>query len=112
MVTHAYEIPAPEVFSLQSEDWSKGIARFKRLRTASGLINKPEAEQDALRKKLDEMIKQEIIEPVDEASEWCAPMVIVSKKQGDIRICVDLPELNKKLQRETYPIASENYILA
>ncbi|GBM74304.1 hypothetical protein AVEN_212201-1 [Araneus ventricosus] len=33
--------------------------------------------KDALQKKLDEMIRQEIIEPVDEASEWCVPMVIV-----------------------------------
>ncbi|GBM50741.1 hypothetical protein AVEN_144165-1 [Araneus ventricosus] len=45
MATPAYQIPAPEVFSFLSEDWSKWIARFKRFRTASGLINKPEAEQ-------------------------------------------------------------------
>ncbi|GBO46735.1 hypothetical protein AVEN_78820-1 [Araneus ventricosus] len=45
MATPAYQIPAPEVFSFQSEDWSKWIATFERFRTASGLINKPEAEQ-------------------------------------------------------------------
>ncbi|GBN11189.1 hypothetical protein AVEN_184739-1 [Araneus ventricosus] len=67
--------------------------------------------KDALQKKLDEMITKEIIEPVDEASEWCAPMVIVSKKQGDIRICVDLSELNKNIQRETYPMASVDYTI-
>ncbi|GBM15388.1 Transposon Ty3-G Gag-Pol polyprotein [Araneus ventricosus] len=67
--------------------------------------------RDALQKKLDEMITQEIIEPVDEASECCAPMVIVRKKQGDTRICVDLSELNKNIQRETYPMASVGYII-
>ncbi|GBM33184.1 hypothetical protein AVEN_83691-1 [Araneus ventricosus] len=46
MATPTYQIPAPEVFSFLSEDWSKWIARFERFRTASGLINKPEAEQD------------------------------------------------------------------
>ncbi|GBL89202.1 hypothetical protein AVEN_255307-1 [Araneus ventricosus] len=47
MATPAYQIPGPEVFSFQSEDedWSKWIARSERFRTASGLINKPEAEQ-------------------------------------------------------------------
>ncbi|GBM86638.1 Transposon Ty3-G Gag-Pol polyprotein [Araneus ventricosus] len=67
--------------------------------------------KDVLQKKLDEMITQEIIEPVDEASEWYAPMVIVPKKQGDIRICVDISELNKSIQRETYPMASVDYTL-
>ncbi|GBM38334.1 Transposon Ty3-I Gag-Pol polyprotein [Araneus ventricosus] len=38
-------------------------------------------------------------------------MVIVPKKQGDIRICVDLSELNKNIQRETYPMASVDYTL-
>ncbi|GBN03707.1 hypothetical protein AVEN_258837-1 [Araneus ventricosus] len=61
--------------------------------------------------KLDEMITQEIIEPVDEASELCAPMVIVTKNQGDIRICVDLSELNKTIQREAYPMASVDYTI-
>ncbi|GBN13933.1 hypothetical protein AVEN_152807-1 [Araneus ventricosus] len=45
MATPAYQIPAPEVFSFQSEDWSKWIARFEKFRTASGLMNKPKAEQ-------------------------------------------------------------------
>ncbi|GBN58520.1 hypothetical protein AVEN_140084-1 [Araneus ventricosus] len=45
MATHAYQIPAQEVFSFQSEDLSTLIARFESFRTASGLINKPEAEQ-------------------------------------------------------------------
>ncbi|GBM49916.1 hypothetical protein AVEN_135905-1 [Araneus ventricosus] len=41
----------------------------------------------ALQKKLDEMVKQEIIEPVDEASECCAPMVIVPESK-EIYECV------------------------
>ncbi|GBL61839.1 hypothetical protein AVEN_251308-1 [Araneus ventricosus] len=65
--------------------------------------------KDALQKKLDEMITQEIIEPVDEASEWCAPMVIVPEEQGDIQICADL---NKNIQPETYPMPSVDCTLA
>jgi hypothetical protein len=35
------------------------------------------------------MLEVGIIEPVEE-SEWISPMVVQEKKQGGIRICVDL----------------------
>lgn len=34
----------------------------------------------------------------DKATEWCHPMVVVKKPSGGIRICVDLPKLNKYLK--------------
>lgn len=34
-----------------------------------------------------------VISKVDKPTEWCAGMVVVSKKGGDIRICVDLKPL-------------------
>ena len=39
------------------------------------------------------MLKDGIIEPVEE-SKWISPMVVQEKKQGRIRICVDLRKLN------------------
>jgi hypothetical protein len=39
------------------------------------------------------MLEVGIIEPVEE-SEWVSPMVVQEKKQGGIRICVDLRKLN------------------
>ncbi|GBN10193.1 Transposon Ty3-I Gag-Pol polyprotein [Araneus ventricosus] len=38
-------------------------------------------------------------------------MVIVPRNQGDIRICVDLSEMNKNIQRESYPMTSVDYTL-
>jgi hypothetical protein len=35
------------------------------------------------------MLEVGVIEPVEE-SEWIIPMVVQEKKQGGIRICVDL----------------------
>ena len=58
------------------------------------------------------MTKNEIIEPVNEATEQCAPMVIVLKKSGDIRICVDLLVLNENAERECFPMASVDYTLS
>lgn len=41
-----------------------------------------------------------IIQEVKEATDWCAPMVPVSKKNKKPRICVDLTKLNKTVKRE------------
>ncbi|XP_016139457.1 uncharacterized protein K02A2.6-like [Sinocyclocheilus grahami] len=43
-----------------------------------------------------------VIEEVSEPTPWCAPMVPVAKKNGDIRICVDLKQLNEVVIREKY----------
>ena len=43
-----------------------------------------------------------IIEPVTKPTEWCAPMVPVLKKSGQVRICVDLKRLNAAVKRERY----------
>ncbi|KAI2646921.1 hypothetical protein H4Q32_027367 [Labeo rohita] len=43
-----------------------------------------------------------IIEKVVDPTEWCAPMVPVIKKNGNIRICVDLKRLNENVKREKF----------
>ena len=48
------------------------------------------------------MLEWGIIKP--SSSEWCSPMVIVKKKDGALRICVDYQRLNSILQVDTYPI--------
>ena len=40
-----------------------------------------------------------IIKKITEPTEWCAPMVPVVKKSGDIRICVDFKKLNQSVKR-------------
>jgi hypothetical protein len=40
------------------------------------------------------MLESAIIEPIEEF-EWIIPMVVQEKKQGGIRICVDLRKLNE-----------------
>ena len=43
-----------------------------------------------------------VIEAVDEPTDWCAPIVVVPKQSGDVRICVDLTKLNEAVRRENY----------
>lgn len=64
----------------------------------------------ALRKpvehKLADMEKAEIIQRVEGPSRWVSPMVVVSKPEGEVRICMDPTELNKAIQRHHFSIPS------
>jgi len=48
------------------------------------------------------MLDQGIIK--ESCSPWLEPAVFVRKKSGDIRLCEVYQELNKKTQKDTYPL--------
>ena len=48
------------------------------------------------------MVVNNVIEPVDTPTDWCAPIVAVPKANGDVRICVDLTKVNTSVKREIY----------
>lgn len=54
--------------------------------------------------KLNDLLSKDIIEKVSEPSRWVSPMVIVVKDSGDIRLCIDMRQLNKAILRETHPL--------
>ena len=52
---------------------------------------------------LDELVRQEILAPVDKPTDWCSRLVITEKKNTDeLRFCIDPRPLNKVLQREVH----------
>jgi len=53
-----------------------------------------------------------IISRVDEPTPWCARMVVVPKKSGAVRICVDLKPLNTSVLREVHPLPKVDDTLA
>ncbi len=54
-------------------------------------------------KELQKLVQQDVIEPVD-ASEWVSPIVVTRKKDGGIRLCVDLREPNKAVVVDSFPL--------
>lgn len=54
--------------------------------------------------EINRLLKLDVIEPVDEPTEWCAPIVVAPKPNEEIRMCVDLTKLNKAVKRELYPM--------
>ena len=63
------------------------------------------------KKEIDRMLEMGVIRPVQEATEWCAPIVIVPKPNGKVRLCVDLTKLNLSVKREIHPLPSVDHIL-
>ena len=48
--------------------------------------------------------KLNVIEKMDELTEWVNSMVAIIKPSGKLRICIDPRDLNKADKREYYPI--------
>lgn len=53
-----------------------------------------------VKKELERMEQLGVITKVKEPTDWCSGMVPVPKKNGAVRICVDLTKLNEAVCRE------------
>lgn len=62
--------------------------------------------------ELKRMVRDGVIEEIEEATEWCSPMVVVPKKDDGVRVCSDYTELNKFVVRERYQLPSVEETLA
>jgi len=58
--------------------------------------------KDEVLRQLQVILDQGIIE--ESNSPWIAPTVFVRKKTGNLQLCVDYRELNKKTTRDAYPL--------
>jgi transposase InsO family protein len=58
--------------------------------------------REAEQQEVDRMLKQNII--VQSSSPWASPTVLVRKKDGKIRFCVDYRKLNELTKKDAYPL--------
>ena len=71
----------------------------------------PVALQHAVEKKLEELLQQGIIEKVSGPTPWVSPIVCAPKKNGDIRLCVDMRRANTAVRRERHPMPTIDDVL-
>ncbi|EPB72591.1 reverse transcriptase [Ancylostoma ceylanicum] len=69
----------------------------------------PLAVRPKLREMLEDLEKRAIIEK--SKSPWAFPIVLVEKKDGSLRLCVDYRELNKRIVQDSYPLPTMDALL-
>ena len=57
----------------------------------------------AVAKELINQEEQGIIEKVEGPTPWVSPLVIIAKKNGEVRLCIDMRRANKAINRERHP---------
>ena len=62
----------------------------------------PVALKDAVNAEMQKMLQQDVIQP--SSSPWSSPLVMVKKKDGSWRVCVDFRKVNAVTHRDAYPL--------
>lgn len=68
------------------------------------------AMKEIVETKLQKLLNVGFIYPISN-SQWVSPLVVVSKKNGKWRICVDYRELNKATQKDHFPLPFLDQVL-
>lgn len=62
----------------------------------------PPFRREEVHKLLKDMLERDVIQP--SSSPWASPVVLVQKKDGTLRFCVDYRKLNAITRKDAYPI--------
>ncbi|XP_063994848.1 uncharacterized protein LOC135172624 [Diachasmimorpha longicaudata] len=60
------------------------------------------SEKNQLHKILDDLQKRKIIRPSN--SEYVSPIILIKKKNGELRLCIDFRHRNKIIAKDNYPL--------
>ena len=97
-----------DVFAVDADDLGKTDKLQHTINTGSALPMRqpprriPAAQREEVRKLLSEMERKGIIQP--SKSPWASPVVLVKKKDGSTRFCVDYRKLNSVTHKDAYPL--------
>lgn len=59
-------------------------------------------EREAIQQQVAKMLEDDVIQP--SKSPWSSPVVLVKKKDGSLRFCVDYRKLNQVTKKDVYPL--------
>lgn len=68
--------------------------------------------EDAVNRKLEQLLARDIIEVKDGPASWVSPLVVVGKSNGEPRLCLDLRRVNEAVLRERHPMPTVDDFLA
>ena len=69
----------------------------------------PHARRALVNQEVEKMLKMGVIQP--SSSEWCSPVLLVPKKDGSTRFCIDFRRLNSVAKFDAYPMPSIDDLL-
>ena len=69
----------------------------------------PIAMRGVVDEEINKMLESDVIRP--SSSPWSSPIVLVRKKDGSVRFCVDYRRLNDKTRKDSYPLPNISEIL-
>ena len=64
-----------------------------------------------LRDELDHLESLNVITPVDVPIDWISAIVVTTKRNGNVRLCIDPKPLNKARKQNYYPLPITDDIL-
>ena len=70
----------------------------------------PIAEKQIVDEQIDQWLEDDIIEATE--SEFCSPVVLVKKRSGSYRLCVDYRRINKVIVKDRFPLLLIEDLLA
>ena len=97
-----------EIISGTSEDLGHTTVMQHHIDTGNALPIRqqprriPLPRRETVCKLLDEMLKKGIISP--SKSPWASPIVLVAKKDGSTRFCIDYRKVNSVTRKDAYPL--------
>ena len=68
------------------------------------------AKHQTIEENLEIMLQNDVVEP--SSSPWSSPVVMVKKRDGTMRFCVDLRKLNEATRKDAYPLPNINDCLS
>ena len=63
-----------------------------------------------IKEDIDKLLAVEFIDEI-EHTEWVSPIVVMPKKNGKLRVCVNLKQLNAATVRDSFPLPIMDHVL-